>query len=63
MHRANKQCRRFAMIAIMLLMPTMMGGCPNVRNEVADAFEQAIRGIIDVGLDGYFDQFRSNNGL
>lgn len=60
MFRLKNKRTRFAMITLILLLPTMMGGCPEFRNEVVSAFETATRSILNSALDQYFDQLRSD---
>ena len=50
----------FAVFALSLLLPMMMGGCPDFRNQSVTAFETAVRGVLNAGLDLYFDQFRTD---
>ena len=49
-----------AAIAFICLLPFLMGGCPEFRNDAVDVFETAARGLLDAALDAYFDQFRSD---
>ena len=52
---------RFAVFSLSLLLPMMMGGCPDFRNQSVTAFETAARGVLNAGLDLYFDQFRTDD--
>lgn len=63
MYSASRQRSRFALIALILLLPTMMGGCPEFRNEVVNALETAARSVLDSAFDQYFDQLRSDHVL
>ena len=51
---------RLSLWGICLLMPVLMGGCPEFRNSSVDAVETAVRGIFDAALDLYFDQLRTD---
>lgn len=56
-HRVN----RVAALMLFGLLPTLMGGCPEFRNESVTAVETATRGMVDAFLDLLFDQFRTND--
>ena len=44
-----------------LLLPLMMGGCPNLSEEVFSTVETTIRGLINAGLDDAFANIRGDN--
>lgn len=52
--------KKIALAGLFLLLPGVMGGCPEFRNESIDALETATRGVLDAALDLFFDQFRSD---
>lgn len=52
--------KRLAAVGLCLLLPVLMGGCPEFRNESVTAFETASRGVLDAAIDLFFDQFRSD---
>lgn len=47
-------------VALMVLAPLMMGGCPEFRDEAVTAVQSATQGIVVAALDLFFQQFRSN---
>ncbi|MFH0981519.1 MAG: hypothetical protein V2A79_08270 [Planctomycetota bacterium] len=51
---------RIAMAALLLLLPILMGGCPEFQDESVAAIETASRGVLNAGLDLFFDQFRTD---
>jgi hypothetical protein len=56
--------RRFRMAGGMLLcliLPLLMGGCPEFQSQAVDAFETATRSVIDAAVDLFFDQFRPSS--
>ena len=38
----------------------MMGGCPEFQNESVTAIETATRGVLNAGIDLFFDQYRTD---
>ncbi|MCP4593506.1 MAG: hypothetical protein GY842_22440 [bacterium] len=48
------------LLALGLLLPMVMGGCPEFRNESVAAIETATRGVLNAGLDLLFDQYRTD---
>ncbi len=54
---------RVARLALYLLLPALMGGCPEVRNQSVDAIETATRGVLNAAFDMFFDQFRSDEAF
>lgn len=53
--------RRISILILYLLVPALMGGCPEFRNESITAIETATRGVLDAALDLFFDQFRTDD--
>ncbi|MBI4716980.1 MAG: hypothetical protein HY763_04190 [Planctomycetes bacterium] len=51
---------RSAAAAFILLLPILMGGCPEFQNSSIQAVETAARGILDAALTLFFDQYRSD---
>jgi hypothetical protein len=51
---------RLALAFLGLLLPILMGGCPDFRDESVAAIETATRGVINAGLDLFFEQFTSD---
>ena len=47
-------------LALAMLVPALMGGCPGARNELVNGVETTLRGMIDAGLDQAFDAFRTD---
>lgn len=60
-HTSMKVPGRRAALALCLLLPALMGGCPEFRNESVNAIETATRGLFNAALDLYFDQFRTDD--
>ncbi len=60
-HTPMKVSGRRAALALCLLLPALMGGCPEFRNESVNAIETATRGVLNAALDLYFDQFRTDD--
>ena len=42
----NPALDRFAVVALCLLLPTLLGGCPEFRNDVVGVFESAARSTL-----------------
>lgn len=55
--RPGRSC---ALWGICLLIPALMGGCPEFQNASMTAVETAARGVLDAALDMFFDQFRTD---
>ncbi len=51
---------RLALLAFCGLLPAVMGGCPDFRNESVTAVETASRGVLNAAVDLFFDQFRTD---
>jgi hypothetical protein len=49
-----------AVLGLCLLLPALMGGCPEFRNSSINAIETATRGVFDAALTLMFDQLRSD---
>ncbi len=49
--------------ALCVLLPMVMGGCPDFQDEVVNAVDTAVSGLLNAALDLYFDQFRANGGF
>ncbi len=47
-------------LAIVLVLPFLMGGCPEFRDEAVSAVQTATQGIVVSALDLFFEQFREN---
>jgi len=56
----RKNPRLPAVILLFVAAPLLMGGCPEFQNQAVDAFETAIRTVVDSAVSLFFDQFRSN---
>ena len=52
--------RGCALWGICLVIPALMGGCPEFQNASITAIETASRGVLDAALDMFFDQFRTD---
>lgn len=52
---------RAPVLGLALALPLCMGGCPEFRNEIVDAFETATRGLFDASLGLYFEQLRTDD--
>ena len=50
----------FCLLALLLLLPILMGGCPEFQDDVVTAFETATRGLVNAALELLFDQYRSD---
>ena len=50
-----------SVMGVSLALPLCMGGCPQFRNEIVDAFETAARGLVDASVTLYFDQLRTDD--
>lgn len=48
-------------LALCLLLPVLMGGCPGARNELVNGVETTLRGIVDAGLDQVFEALRTDD--
>lgn len=59
-HKQPRASRRIAALALCSLLPALMGGCPEFRNESVTAIETATRGVLDAALNLFFDQFRTD---
>ena len=59
--RSPGSISRLAVAGVFLALPLLMGGCPEFRNEIVNAFETAARGVVDAALDLAFDQFRTDD--
>jgi hypothetical protein len=60
--KLGKPAIKFTQIlALAVLVPALMGGCPGARNELVNGIETTLRGIIDAGLDQAFDAFRTDD--
>lgn len=46
-----------------LLLPLVLGGCPEFQDEVVNAVDTAVSGLVNAALNLYFDQFRSSGGF
>jgi len=44
-----------------VLLPLLMGGCPEFQDQAVDAVETAVRGVVDAAVDLLFDQLRPDN--
>lgn len=49
--------------AMCLFLPMILGGCPDFQDEVVNAVDTAVSGLLNAALDLYFDQFRLNGGF
>ncbi len=49
-----------AVVVLCALLPALMGGCPEFRNQSVTAIETAARGVVDAAVDLFFDQFRTD---
>ncbi len=47
--------------AVCLLLPFLMGVCPEFRNQSVTAIETATRGVANAAFDLFFDQFRTDD--
>lgn len=56
----NRRKNRMAPLVLLVVMPLMMGGCPDFRDESVSAVQTATQGILVAALDLFFDQYRSN---
>ena len=45
-------------LAIVLVLPLLMGGCPEFRDEAVTAVQSATQGIVVSALDLFFNQFK-----
>jgi len=57
----TRRCRNAAGMVLCLMLPLLMGGCPEFQSQAVDAFETATRGVIDAAVDLFFDQFRPSS--
>lgn len=58
--RGKSAGKRAPALALCLLLPLLMGGCPGARNELVNGVETTVRGIVDAGLDQVFEAFRTD---
>ncbi len=58
--REEPAIRPLQALALCVLLPALMGGCPGARNELVNGVETTVRGIVDAGLDQLFDTFRTD---
>jgi hypothetical protein len=56
----TRRRRQLAAVVMCGVLPLLMGGCPELQNEVVTAVETAVRGIADAALDLFFEQYRSS---
>ncbi len=49
-----------AIAILSLLLPCLMGGCPEFQDESVAALETATRGVVDAAVNLFFDQYRSD---
>lgn len=60
-NRINRKPKRgIALLGLSLLVPGLLGGCPEFQNASVTAVETAARGIVDAAVDLFFDQFRTD---
>jgi hypothetical protein len=50
-----------ALVALGILLPLVLGGCPEFRNDVVNSIDTATRGILNAALDLLFNQFRNSS--
>ena len=50
-----------ALVAFGLLLPLVLGGCPEFRNDVVNSIDTATRGIVNAALDLLFIQFQNTS--
>jgi hypothetical protein len=53
----------YALGTLCLLLPMILGGCPEFQDEFVNALDTAVSGLLNAALDLYFDQFRSSGGF
>lgn len=53
----------WALMGVGLLLPLVLGGCPEFQDEVVNAVDTAVSGLVNAALNLYFDQFRSSGGF
>jgi len=58
--RTPRAASCFALVALCLTLPALMGGCPEFQNESVTAIETATRGVLNAGIDLFFDQYRTD---
>lgn len=56
----SRRSNYLALSALCLLLPSLMGGCPEFQDATVDVFENAARGLLDAALDLFFDQYRTD---
>ncbi len=61
--RPNRRSDLCVLGAMCLLLPLILGGCPDFQGEVVNAVDTAVSGLLNAALDLYFDQFRPNGGF
>ncbi len=52
--------RRTCPWALWLLLPLLMGGCPEVRNEIVSALDTTTRDVVDVALNTFFEDLKGD---
>ena len=60
-HIPQRGAKRLAVLTLCALLPALMGGCPDFRNESVNAVEGAAQGILSAALDMFFEQFRTDD--
>ena len=50
-----------ATLALLFMLPALMGGCPEFRSASIDAVESASNGLLLAALDLFFEGFRDRN--
>ena len=46
-----------------VILPLVLGGCPEFQDQVVNALDTAVSGLVNAALDLYFDQFRTGGGF
>ena len=60
-HLPQRGAKRLAVLTVCALLPALMGGCSEFRNESVNAIEGAAQGILSAALNMFFDQFRTDD--
>lgn len=58
--RFRSALRRMGVWVLLAASPLLMGGCPELQDDVATAFETAVQSIMSSAVTLYFDQYRTN---
>ncbi len=53
--------RSLPLLLLLLLLPGVLGGCPEFANDMISALDAFTRNVLNAVVDVFFDQFRGDN--